>query len=53
MLQLYEKNNIWVKYNSGKDDQWMSNLESQSLMSNRILTLSQILPLRLFIKCKK
>ena len=47
MIQLYDKGNRWVKYDSGKDNQWTSNLESQSLMSNRIVILSQIPLLRL------
>lgn len=43
---------IWVTYDAGKDDQWMFHLESQILMNNRILTLSQISPLKLLSKCK-
>lgn len=53
MLELHDKSDIWVKYDSGKDNRWMFLLESQSLLNKRILTLSQISPLRLFIKCKK
>lgn len=52
MVQLYDKSNRWVKYDSGKDDQWTPNLESQSLMSSRILTLSQIPPLNYLLNAK-